>query len=316
MPFELKPVDTAYYAEHLAGFLPRRIIDAHTHVWLRSFVTETEAETRTANWPRLVSADSSIADLLATYRLMLPRQSVTPLLFGWPERQVDLQKTNDYTSQVARQHGLPCLLVSTPEWPAEELERQVVAGGFLGLKPYLSFAPVHIKSDEVTIYDFLPHPQLEVAGAHGWIVMLHIPRPARLKDPVNLHQMLEIERRYPRIRLVYPHIGRAYCIEDLEDAFDVLRDTEHLLFDFSANTNEHVFAAFLRAFGPKRLLFGSDLPVARMRMRRICEDGIYIKLVPPGLYGDVSGDARGQPGGRRDAILLPVRAVVRLPTRG
>jgi hypothetical protein len=27
-----------------------------------------------------------------------------------------------------------------------------------------------------------------------------------------------------------------------------------------------------------------------MRMRRICEDGVYVNLVPPGLYGDVSGD--------------------------
>jgi uncharacterized protein len=28
----------------------------------------------------------------------------------------------------------------------------------------------------------------------------------------------------------------------------------------------------------------------RMRMRRICEDGFYVNIVPPGLYGDVSGD--------------------------
>jgi uncharacterized protein len=28
----------------------------------------------------------------------------------------------------------------------------------------------------------------------------------------------------------------------------------------------------------------------RMRMRRICEDGFYVNLVPPGLYGDVSDD--------------------------
>jgi hypothetical protein len=27
-----------------------------------------------------------------------------------------------------------------------------------------------------------------------------------------------------------------------------------------------------------------------MRMRRICENGIYVNLVPRGLYGDVSGD--------------------------
>ena len=27
-----------------------------------------------------------------------------------------------------------------------------------------------------------------------------------------------------------------------------------------------------------------------MRMRRICEGGTYINLIPSGLYGDVSGD--------------------------
>jgi uncharacterized protein len=46
----------------------------------------------------------------------------------------------------------------------------------------------------------------------------------------------------------------------------------------------------LRAVGPKRVVFGSDLPVVRMRMRRICENGFYVNLVPRGLYGDVSDD--------------------------
>jgi hypothetical protein len=27
-----------------------------------------------------------------------------------------------------------------------------------------------------------------------------------------------------------------------------------------------------------------------MRMRRVCESGTYVNLVPRGLYGDVSGD--------------------------
>jgi len=38
------------------------------------------------------------------------------------------------------------------------------------------------------------------------------------------------------------------------------------------------------------MMFGSDLPIVRMRMRRIVENGRYINIVPPGLYGDVSGD--------------------------
>ena len=63
-----------------------------------------------------------------------------------------------------------------------------------------------------------------------------------------------------------------------------------MLFDFSANTNETVFRKLIDAVGPSRILFGSDLPIVRMRMRRIQEDGRYINIVPDGLYGDVSGD--------------------------
>jgi len=63
-----------------------------------------------------------------------------------------------------------------------------------------------------------------------------------------------------------------------------------MLFDFSANTYEWVFEQLLKAVGPKRILFGSDLPITRMRMRRITEKGIYVNIVPKGLYGNVSDD--------------------------
>jgi len=74
------------------------------------------------------------------------------------------------------------------------------------------------------------------------------------------------------------------------NAFDVLAETRRVYFDISANTNDGVFEQLIRAVGAKRVLFGSDLPILCMRMRRICEQGTYINLVPPGLYGDISGD--------------------------
>ncbi len=292
MLFEVHDVDRAYYAEHLAGFLPARLVDFHTHIWLRAFKAATPIETRGPTWPMRVAADNSVEDLLETYRLMLPGHAVTPVVFGLPERDIDLDRSNAYASTAAQEHAYPALLMTIPEWTAQELEHRVAAGGFVGLKPYLNRAPTHIPSSEITIYDFLPHAHLEVADAHGWIVILHIPRPERLKDPVNLAAMREIERRYPRARLVYAHIGRAYCPEDVGHALEVLADTEHLHFDFSANTSAEVMALALRVFGPQRLLFGSDLPIVRMRMRRICEESGYVNLVPPGLYGDSSNDPR------------------------
>ena len=290
MPFPVSDVDRTFYAERLADFLPRRMIDVHTHVWLKRFQKESAPEARGAKWPARVAAENSIEDLLDSYRLLFPQQEVTPLIFGFPSRSIDLEQTNAYTGQAALEQRLPGLLVTTPEWTAEEVVRRVREGGFLGLKPYLDFAPADIPSNDITIYDFLPPQHLEAADAHGWIVMLHIPRAQRLKDPLNLQQMLEIERGYPNVRLIIAHIGRAYCLEDVGDAFDVLRGTERMLFDFSANTNGQVIEWALRTFGPRRLLFGSDLPIVRMRMRRFCQQGVYINLVPPGLYGDVSDD--------------------------
>ena len=122
------------------------------------------------------------------------------------------------------------------------------------------------------------------------MVILHIARPQRLKDPVNLGQLLEIEKRYPNVKLVVAHVGRAYCLEDVGNAFDVLKDTKNMLFDISANTNAEVFKMLIGAVGPKRILFGSDMPITRMRMKRICENGKYINLVPRGVYGDISDD--------------------------
>jgi predicted TIM-barrel fold metal-dependent hydrolase len=288
--FEVKDVDRKYYEARLADFLPRKIIDIHTHIWLKEFRAEPPPGARGQTWPRRVAADNSIEDLLETYRLMLPKQEVTPVVFGWPERDANLEMTNTYASQVARGRGLAALLVTTPDWSGEEVERRVQEGGFLGLKPYLNRAPLGIPSAEITNFDFLPNAHLEAADRHGWIVLLHIPRPDRLRDPVNLAQMLEIEERYPNLHLLIAHIGRAYCPEDIGDAFEVLRPSKRMVFDFSANTSPYVIEGALRAFGPQRLVFGSDMPILRMRMRRICEDGFYVNLVPPGLYGEVSGD--------------------------
>ena len=171
------------------------------------------------------------------------------------------------------------------------MKRRSKKGGFLGCKVYLTLAPEYIPEDEIRIYDFLPHRYLEVLDRNGWMVMLHIPRPARLRDRVNVEQMLEIEQKYPNARVVIAHVGRAYCNEDVGDSIDILqKGTKNMLFDISANTNQWVFEQLIEKIGPKRIIYGSDLTAFRMRARRICEDGVYINLVSGGLYGDVSFD--------------------------
>jgi predicted TIM-barrel fold metal-dependent hydrolase len=288
--FDVKDVDRRFYREKLQGFLPDQIIDVHTHVWLKSFRRGAPTG-RAVTWPLRVAEDGPIEELIETYRLMFPGKSVKPLIFSFVEsHQDDLEAANMYVNLAASEHGLASLVFASPQWSAQRLEQEIRRGGFLGAKVYLTLSPAQIPTDQIRIFDFLPHHQFEVLDRHGWIVMLHIPRSARLRDPANLADMLEIERRYPNARVIIAHVGRAYCPEDVGDAFTVLAQTRRLLFDISANTNAAVFEQLIRTVGPRRILFGSDLPITRMRMRRVCENGNYINLVPKGLYGDVSDD--------------------------
>lgn len=289
--FEVKKTDRDFYETKIKDFLPPELIDIHTHVWRKEFIkVDPYNPVRAVTWPSLVAADNPIEDHLKTYELMFPDKKVTPMIFSTCNNGLIFDVANKYIADCSEKYNLPSLLLSTPEWDAEEFERKIQSENFLGAKVYLNFSPSYIPESEIRIFDFIPPHQLKVLDKLSKILMLHIPRHKRLRDPVNLAQMLEIEKKYPHIKFIIAHVGRAYCNEDIGDAFEVLSETKNMLFDFSANTNQYVFESLIKAVGPKRIMFGSDMPILRMRNRRIIENGTYINVVPKGLYGDVSAD--------------------------
>lgn len=280
--------DRKVYEEELKDFLPDKIIDLHTHVWLDSFDDYGDHHGG-ATWTRFMATDMATEQLLDTYRVMFPDKEVTPLLFGACLKNI--KQANDYVEETAHKFHLPSLFRTDYCMTPEELEEGVKKGGHLGIKPYLTNVPPYIPDAEIRIFDFLPHSHLEVCDRNGWIVMLHIPRSLRLRDPMNIAQLMEIEEKYPNLKLVVAHIGRAYSKQDVGDAFETLGKTKNMLFEFTANVCDDAIKACIEAVGPKRFMFGTDLPIAIMRMYRITdEEGRYYNVVPRGIYGDVSGN--------------------------
>lgn len=288
--FEVTEYDKKVYEEELRDFLPENILDVHTHVWLQKFkrVNPEDDEKRTVTWPDMVALDNSIEDLQETYRLMFPGKNVKALMFGTMNCAED---GNQYVSECSKRSGFPALYYSHPQQSAEELEQRIREGGFLGIKSYLDYAPKYLPVAEIRIFDFFPKHQLKKMDEMGAIVMLHIPRNARLKDPINLAQIMEIKTEFPNVRLIIAHVGRAYVESDIGNAFDILDNAPDLMYDFCANCSDTAITEVLRHAGPKHVMFGTDMPILRMRCRRIEENGTYINLIPPGLYGDPNQDS-------------------------
>ena len=287
--FEVTAYDKKVWEEELKDFLPEKMLDVHTHVYKREFFDPPKPGAHvTVRWPSLVAKDDPIEDLQETFRLMFPGKDVKALMFI--SGRTGKEKNNAYLSQVSKDTGWPALYYSNPAQSADELEKQIRDGGFLGVKSYLTLAPTYIPTKEVRILDFFPHHQLERLNEMGAICMCHIPRDGRLKDPVNVAQIAEIKARYPKLRFIVAHIGRAYVKEDIGNAFETLDQYPGLLYDFSANSCEYAITEVIRHAGVKNVMYGTDMPILRMRTHRIEENGTYINLVPPGMYGDPNQD--------------------------
>lgn len=282
--FTLTDYDKKVYEEELVDFLPKNIVDCHTHVY-RYEDKFRPGPDKPINWPRLVADENPIEDIIQTYKDLFPKNNVVPVMFGCTRG--NFERINEYSSENSKKYGYPALFIDHADWSPEYVEEQVIKGGFQGLKPYrVNQTKVPVK--DACIYDFLPHSHLELADKYGWKVVLHVSKSDRLKNPDNIKQLMDIDERYPNAKVIVAHIGRAYSKEDIGNTFDTLKHSKNLLFDFSANTLGYATQKCIEAVGTKRVMFGTDLPVAKMRMYRIVENGNYVNVVPRGAYGDLS----------------------------
>ncbi len=271
--WDYRDVDRAFWAEHLAEWLPRRIIDAHTHVARPSFRLEPMTdEKRRQYWVAEVSEPIDAESAARCMGLVFPGREMSCLAMGHPSVDFDIEASNEYVQAECAKRGWWGLALLRPEWPVERVAAELDRPGIIGVKPYYAMigrsAATRDEHIEASIFDFLPHPTLELLDDRRAWVTLHVPKADRLGHPDNIREVKEIRRRYPNVVLVIAHFGRSYTEPHAAEALPQLADDDGLYFDNSAVLNPAAHRIALECFGSGRVLYGTDNPVFYMRGRR------------------------------------------------
>jgi hypothetical protein len=274
-------VDRAFWAEHLEGWLPRRIIDAHTHVTNPAHRLEPMTEEmRRQFWVSEATDNIDAPTARRCIGTVFPGRHVTCVAMGSPSLAYDIDAGNEYVRTECLASGWHALAVLVPQWPAERVAAELDKPGVIGLKPYYSLIgrdpTTRDRHQEAGIFEFLPHHALEVADERGAWVTVHVPKADRLGHPDNIREVRELRRRYPNVIVVIAHLGRSYTEPHAREALPLLADDPGLYFDISAVLNPAVLRLAFEVLGPRRLVYGTDNPVFYMRGRRQWEGRRYI----------------------------------------
>jgi glutamate-1-semialdehyde 2,1-aminomutase len=287
--------DAELFRRELAGFVPPDSFDVHAHLYTVSGLNVTHE----------LSNEDAAAELgVEAYRKSVrswmgdacPRDG---LFFGLPiSATADVVGENRFVGeQVARHESSRALRLVRPTDDPAAVGAALQTGHFCGFKVYHTFAasaslpetPASIIANfqksaimlaegtyGAAIEAFLPEWVWELADRHELAIMLHLVRQQALSDPGNLEYVREHCLRYPNARLVLAHAARGFCAQHTVGAIDLLRGLGNVFFDTAAICEPAAFEAILRAFGPSRLLFGTDWPICNLRGRCVSvADGFF-----------------------------------------
>lgn len=263
------------WAEELDSFVPQRVLDFHTHVYNAA----TIGSEKPFSCGGYEINGYTFEDLTQDLAEVFPGRETAAVCFGMPFPQYDEAENNRYVAQGCDNQTRFALRLIDPAESPEDVKRDVLSSGFLGLKPYLDYVK---KADlnQVEIHEMLPEGIMRLADELGLIVMLHIPRKGRLADPLNQRQIVELCTRYPRAKIILAHIGRAYYLKNIVGQLDRLKDLPNLYYDTAMLNHAEVIEYLFETVAPDRVLYASDMPISLAAGKSVEINNQYTYITP------------------------------------
>ena len=268
--------DREFFAREIDSFLPRRIFDAHCHLYR---CVDFRAAT-----PALAASGPEVADWQCFVRHMeaiTPGRVYSALAFPFPALGLDASGANEFlAAEMAAHPGvLRGSMIIEPWMDPEFVRESVQRYGFSGLKCYHLFATTK-PTFEAAVEAYLPEEHVRVAHDLGLTTTLHMVRARAIADPVNQEAIGRLARKYPNARWVLAHAARGFNPHHTIEGIHSMRGLGNIWCDTSAVTEAGAFEAIVRELGVDRLVYGADFPVTHLRGRCVAIGDSFLWLSP------------------------------------
>lgn len=251
-------IDRRIWKEELEAFVPKRLFDAHSHIFKAEHCLHPDDLPKHPSSLRKMELKIDLSFLKELHSVFLPDREIHYLLMGSPFIHCAFDRMNVFVAdEVSKDPLSVCSMVVHPQMQPKEIAAAVDKYGFVGLKPYRWYS---ITGDtvECTIADMLPEPLIEIADEKHLLITLHLGKRKGIADPENIKEIIRLTKRYPNTQWVLAHCARSFNPCFLEKAIEQIRDIPNIWYDISAVCESSVFGVLLRGGPLKRILYGSD----------------------------------------------------------
>ena len=260
--FDYLDFDRDLWEEELEAFVPGEIYDMHTHMWSEEHRGSIEGP------PAGLRLEIDYQAHLDWAAKLYPGRQIHFLVLGTPIQGMDAEGHNDWMAAQMLADPLSAInMMVTPEMTPDYVAAQVKKHGFLGLKPYRTFAP---DPANARMCDFLPEAFIEVAHDMGLAITMHLAKKTGPADPVNRKDLQLYTKKYPRAQWIVAHCARSFNAFMMEKAIHYLKELPNIWYDTSAVNDLYSHFLLMKHEDRKRVMYGSDNVVAG------CARGKYI----------------------------------------
>ena len=268
----------------LQEWLPERLFDAHAHI----FRTDTLSSVPEGLW----APDNGVVSPAVWRRALavhVGKDRLQGALF-LPEVRVRRDKISAVNRWMLRMAasvpGSRALVLVTPEMTRQDVDPLLDHQALAGFKVYHLYSTSRPTWDAPPA-DYIPEWVWPLADENRLALTLHLVRAGAMADAENQRYIREHCERFPGAQLILAHAGRAFHAPNAAAGAAGLEGLPNLWFDTAAVCESGPLLALLEAFGPRRLLWGTDFPICESLGRCVTAGDSFVWLSQHHVQGTV-----------------------------